>query len=118
MEWIITAGIGILGGFASGLLGLGGGIIFVPLLIMLRGFDPHLAIGTSLLIIIPTALVGAMAHAKDSMVDWKAALLIAVFAIIGSWLGAVLSLNLDGVILRKVFAVFLVFMAVKIFFQH
>ncbi len=89
-----TAFIGILGGFLGGLFGVGGGTIFVPLLMLLKGFDIHRAIGTSLLIIIFTALSGAVFHGKSGMVDWKAAVILGVFSILGVWLGTKLSLNL------------------------
>ncbi len=111
-----TAFIGVLGGFLGGLFGVGGGTIFVPLLMLLKGFDVHRAIGTSLLIIIFTALSGALFHGKAGMVDWKAAVVLGVFSILGVWLGTKLSLKLEAVMLQRIFAVFLVLIAVKIFF--
>ena len=111
-----TALIGILGGFLGGLFGVGGGTIFVPLLMLLKGFDIHRAVGTSLLIIIFTALSGAIFHGKAGMVDWKAAALLGIFSILGVWLGTKLSLKLDAVTLQRSFAVFLVAIAVKLFF--
>ena len=111
-----TAFIGILGGFLGGLFGVGGGTVFVPLLMLLKGFDVHRAIGTSLLIIIFTALSGAVFHGKAGMVDWKAAVILGIFSILGVWLGAKLSLKLDAVMLQRLFAVFLVALAIKLFF--
>ncbi len=109
--------IGILGGFLGGLFGVGGGTIFVPLLMFLKGFDIHRAVGTSLLIIIFTALAGAFFHGKAGMVDWKAAVGLGIFSVIGVWLGTKLSLKLDTVMLQRAFAVFLVLMAIKLFFD-
>lgn len=111
-----TALIGVLGGFLGGLFGVGGGVIFVPLLMILKGFDSHRAIGTSLVIIIFTALSGAFFHHKAGMVDLKTAVVLGLFSILGVWLGTKLSLKLDAVMLQKVFAVFLVAMAIKLFF--
>ncbi len=111
-----TALIGVLGGFLGGLFGVGGGTIFVPLLMLLKGFDVHRAIGTSLLIIIFTALSGAFFHGKAGMVDWKAAVILGIFSVVGVWLGTKLSLKLEAVMLQRIFAVFLVVIAVKIFF--
>ena len=108
--------IGILGGLLGGLFGVGGGTIFVPLLMLLKGFDIHRAIGTSLLIIIFTALSGAVFHGKSGMVDWKAAVILGAFSILGVWLGTKLSLKLEAVMLQRAFAVFLVLIAIKIFF--
>lgn len=111
-----TALIGILGGFLGGLFGVGGGTIFVPLLMFLKGFDIHRAVGTSLLIIIFTALSGAIFHGRAGMVDWRAAVILGVFSILGVWLGTKLSLKLDALLLQRAFAVFLVVIAIKIFF--
>ena len=111
-----TALIGILGGFLGGLFGVGGGTIFVPLLMFLKGFDIHRAVGTSLLIIIFTALSGALFHGKAGMVDWKAAVVLGLFSVLGAWLGTRLSLKLDTVVLQRAFAVFLILIAAKIFF--
>ena len=111
-----TALIGILGGVLSGLFGVGGGTIFVPLLMLLKGFDVHRAVGTSLLIIIFTALAGAIFHGRAGMVDWKAAVILGIFSALGVWLGTKLSLRLDAVMLQRLFAVFLVVIAIKLFF--
>ncbi|MCB9799864.1 MAG: sulfite exporter TauE/SafE family protein [Candidatus Omnitrophica bacterium] len=115
---LISSLIGVLGGLSSGLFGVGGGLIYVPLLIFLRQFDPHLAVGTSIAIIIPTATVSAIRHAQGGMIHWQTALVIAVFAILGAWIGAGLSLKMDAVILRKCFAVFIALVALKLFFQN
>ncbi len=115
MDWI-AAVIGLLGGITSGLLGVGGGLIFVPLLMMLKGFDPHKAIGTSLFVIVFTGLFGAIFHGKAGMVDVKTAVLLGIFSVLGVWLGTQWSLRLDIFLLKRVFAVFLVAVAVKLFF--
>ena len=111
-----TALIGVLGGFLGVLFGVGGGTIFVPLLMLLKGFDIHRAVGTSFVIIIFTALSGAFFHGKAGMVDWKAAVLLGIFSVLGAWLGTKLSLKLDAVMLQRAFAVFLVAIAIKLFF--
>jgi len=118
MPYFEIALIGILGGLVSGLFGVGGGVLFVPLLIILRHFNPHLAIGTSLAVIVPTALIAAYRHSLAEMIDWKTALLLALFAILGAWLGSEISLKLDTVLLRRLYAVFLSVLALKLFFQN
>ncbi len=112
------AGIGMLAGLVSGLFGVGGGLIFVPLLILLRQFDSHLAIGTSIAVVVPTAMMAAFRHHLGGMVDWKTVAVLAVFSILGAWVGATLSLKLPVDVLRRVLAVFLVFIAAKLFFQN
>lgn len=118
MNWIIAASIGLLGGIASGLFGVGGGAVIVPMLIFFKKFEIHLAIGTSLAVIIPTAFAAVIKHAQAGNVDWKLACLIAVFSIAGAWAGAALCLKLDANILRRVFALFLVYVAFKLFFRN
>lgn len=108
--------IGILGGFLGGLFGVGGGVIFVPFLIILKGFDSHHAAGTSLLIIIFTALAGVFFHGRAGMVDWKIAITLGLLSILGVWLGTRLSLKLDAMTLQRLFALFLVTVAIKLFF--
>ena len=113
---MVTALVGVLGGFLGGLFGVGGGTVFVPLLMFLKGFDVHRTVGTSLLIIIFTALSGTFFYGKAGMVDWKAAILVGAFSLLGAWLGTKLSLKLDVVMLQRLFAVFLVAIAIKLFF--
>lgn len=117
MSYFIIALIGVLGGIVSGLFGVGGGILFVPLLILLKNFNPHLAIGTSLAVIVPTALVAAFRHSLAGMIDWKTVLILALFAIGGAWLGSELSLKLETGVLRRLYAFFLLALAFKLFFQ-
>ena len=118
MRWITIALIGIAGGFASGLFGVGGGVLFVPLLILFLNLNTHSAIGTSLAAIIPTALVGSFRHLLDRQVDLKIAFLLAVFASLGAWLGAGISLQLDALVLRRVFALLLIFIAFRLAFTQ
>lgn len=117
MRWIGIGIIGLAGGFVSGLFGVGGGVLFVPLLILFLNANPHLAIGTSLVAIIPTALVGAVRHFSEGSVDLRIALVLALFAGVGAWLGAGTSLRLEAVLLRKLFALFLLILAVRLFFK-
>lgn len=115
-SYLLLAFIGVIAGFCSGMFGVGGGLIFVPLLMMFRKFDPHMAIGTSMVIIIPTAIMGAYKHIHAGKVDWSVMPVIIVFAVIGSYLGAHLSVQMDTQLLKRVFAVFLLLVALKIFF--
>lgn len=115
MDWV-TALIGLMGGFAGGLLGVGGGTIYLPLMVMLKGMDVHRAVGTSLFVIVFTGAFGAFFHHKAGMVDVKMALLMGIFSIAGVWVGTKISVGTDPALLRKIFSVFLVVMAIKLFF--
>lgn len=116
MRWMMMGLIGAAGGIVSGLLGVGGGVLFVPLLVILLKIDFHTAVGTSLAVIVPTALAGALKHFSSGQIDLKMAGVLAVFAIAGAWFGAGLSLHLDALLLRRLFSVFLVLLAVHLFF--
>ena len=118
MRWIGIALIGIAGGFSSSLLGIGGGILFVPLLVLFLSMNLHLAIGTSLAAIVPTAIVGTFRHFSQGQVDWKIAGILSVFAITGAWIGAGISFQLDPLILRRVFALLLAGLALRLFFTQ
>ncbi len=113
--WIAL--IGVFGGIMSGLLGVGGGLVFVPLMTFFLGLTIHQAVGTSLLIIIPTSLVGVWVHAHQGHVQIKTAVIIAGFAIAGAWFGSHLSGRLDPLLLKRIFAVFLVLIAIKLAFN-
>ena len=107
---------GLITGLASGLLGIGGGVLLVPLLMYVFKVDIHHAIGTSLAIIIPTAIVGSLVHFRHGNVEIKFVLMLFLFTIIGSILGAYLAGFLPAVTLKRVFAVFLFGIAIKMFF--
>lgn len=114
---ILAAVISLAAGILSGLLGIGGGLILVPLFHYLLKMNMHAAVGTSLAIIVPTALIGAYRHASGNFVDWRVFVFSTIFAVIGGFLGAGISMNLDVVLLRKIFAAFLLLIALKMFFQ-
>lgn len=112
-SWLIVALIGVSAGVASGLFGVGGGLVIVPLLTMVTKLDIHHAIGTSLAIIVPTAAVAAFRHHASGNVEWRYVFIVALFAMIGSLLGAQLATILSSPVLKKVFAVFLVIVAIR-----
>jgi uncharacterized membrane protein YfcA len=103
---LAAAGVGV--GVLSALFGVGGGVIMVPIIALVLDRSQQLAEGTSLLVIIPTALVGVRAHAKRGYVSFRHAAWLAVGGIGGSFLGARLAIALDADVLQKIFGVFLV----------
>jgi len=106
--------IGCVAGFLGGLLGVGGGIIIVPALILLIGFEPKVAIGTSAAVIVFIALSAVVRHGQGHNVAWPVALVIAVGAIICSYLGACVTAKVDSYLLRRIFALFLIAVAVRL----
>ena len=115
---------GILAGIESGAFGVGGGSLMTPVQFWLYtagGMDSTLAIrvafGTSLAVIIPTMVSGALAHHKRGAVDWKAALSMGVAAIFGGITGGVGASYLPGSVLRIFFAIFILIMAARMIWQ-
>lgn len=105
--------VGLAAGVVSAVLGVGGGIVFVPALAILFAFDQHLAQGTSLAVIVPTTLVGAYTHARAGRVVWPLAVPLAIGGVLGGVTGAQLALSLDDVLLRRLFALFLAVIALR-----
>lgn len=106
--------IGILAGVLSGLVGVGGGIIMVPLLVMFFSFNQHEAQGTSLAVLaVPVTAVAVFNYYKEGQINLKYAAIIAVFFVIGSIVGSKFALTLDQKVLKKIFAVVLLIIAGK-----
>ncbi|MDD4752954.1 MAG: sulfite exporter TauE/SafE family protein [Desulfitobacteriaceae bacterium] len=104
---------GIAAGILSSLVGIGGGIIIVPALIYFFKIDMHVATGTSLAIIIPTALVGVIVHGINGNVNLKLAALLALGGIIGSYTGGQISTSLPSSTVKKIFSIILIMVAIK-----
>ena len=113
MTYVLAVALGLAAGVLAGMFGVGGGILFVPTLVAL-GLSQHDAIGTSLLAIIPTALVGTWRQARYGNVRWKGAAVIGIAAAAAAQGGAALAEALSGQTLRKLFAGLLVLVAVQI----
>jgi uncharacterized membrane protein YfcA len=106
--------IGLVAGFMAGLLGVGGGIVLVPAMVLLLGFDQHIAEGTSLLVIIPAALSGSFTHHRNGRLVLRDAATLAAGGVIGAVIGSVFALSIEETILRRLFAGFLLVTAVRI----
>ena len=96
---------GLAGGMASGLFGIGGGTIMVPILGLLLGFTQHRAQGTSLVALIPpTGLLAVLAYGKAGYVDWRTGLLLVPGIFLGGVAGGNLAKRIPSVAMRKIFA--------------
>lgn len=117
--------IGLATGFLGGFLGVGGGVILIPLLAFwvfpAMKVSPevivHLAFGTSLAIIIPTSISGSFAHAKKEAIDWRSVFLLAIPGIIGSFSGSTIAAFLKGHLLKMLFGALLIFLAAQMFWE-
>jgi len=99
--------VGLVVGFAAGLLGVGGGILMVPVLVLVAGMSQHEAEATSLLVVLPTAIVASLILHRRGVGDLPAALGMGVVGAAAGAAGALVALSLPGDVLRTVFAVFL-----------
>lgn len=112
MIWTGFAALGLTAGVLSGMLGIGGAILMIPVLVYVFKFSQHQAQGTSLAtLLLPIGLLAAWRYYSAGHVNVKAALVMAVFFFFGGLLGAVLAEKVSGVWLQRIFGVLLLFVA-------
>lgn len=111
---ILAAILGLFGGVLAGLFGVGGGILFVPALVLVLGLTQVHAEATSLLAILPTVVAGAWQQHRYGNVDWRAALLVGLGSIAGVEGGVQLAKALPEDVLRRLFAVFMLVVAANL----
>ncbi|MEK7706370.1 MAG: sulfite exporter TauE/SafE family protein [Verrucomicrobiota bacterium] len=119
MHYLIAGIIGLVSGVTSGLFGVGGGIVMVPAMIFLLSppiRDIKQAVGTSLLVIIPTALMGSYKHFTQGNIEWRTALSLAPLAIAGSYFGAWLTTHIAADNLKRAFGGFIILVGMKLLF--
>lgn len=115
-HWWRIAVAGLLAGLASGLFGVGGGIVIVPALTLLAGFPHKLATGTSLTAIVPISIAGVLGYASAGEVDWLVAGLVSVGAVVGAVIGTRYLRTVSAPALQAVFAAFMVMTALRLAF--
>jgi uncharacterized membrane protein YfcA len=110
--------IGVAAGFASGFVGVGGGIIIVPALVFFLGFSQHMAQGTSLALMLPPiGLLGFYNYYKSGNTNITAALIIAAAFILGAYFGSKISIGMDQRIVKRIFGVVMMLAAAKLLFS-
>jgi uncharacterized membrane protein YfcA len=106
--------IGLFAGMLSGLIGVGGGIIVVPALVFFLGFSQHEAQGTSLgLLLLPVGILAVLNYYKKGYIDIKVVAIMCLAFVVGGWLGSKISLALPQEIVKKIFAVILIYTAFR-----
>lgn len=113
MTYALAVVLGLAAGVVAGMFGVGGGILFVPTLLAL-GLDHHDALGTSLLAIVPTVLVGTWRQSRYGNVRWRGAAVLGVAAAAAAQGGVFLAQALSDVTLRRLFAGLLVLVALQV----
>jgi uncharacterized membrane protein YfcA len=117
---LILIVIGLLAGLFSGMFGVGGGVIMVPLMIFTLGYSQHQAQGMSLAVLaVPVTLLAAYTYHKsgENPINFKYALVIAACFVVGSYLGTKVAISINETLLKKIFSILLVLVAIKMFFS-
>ena len=111
---LVLLAVGLNAVILSGLVGIGGGIIIVPVLVYFLGFTQHQAQGTTLfMFMLPIGFLGVMNYHKQGYVDYKIALIICTTFILGSFFGSKLAISLDQKLVKQIFAVIMVLLGIK-----
>jgi uncharacterized membrane protein YfcA len=106
--------VGLAGGIIAGVLGVGGGVLFVPGLVLFLGLDQHHAEATSLLAIVPVAIVGTIRQNRYGNVRRDDALLLGLLSVAGAAAGVALANALSGRVLRDAFAALMILVAIQL----
>jgi uncharacterized protein len=110
--------LGICAGILSSMVGIGGGIVIVPVLVMAFGLSQHSAQGTTLAMLsFPVALIGAVNYYKKGFVDWRFALILAVGFVIGGYIGSKIALDMPEKSVKRFFACLMLVVAFKMFWD-
>ena len=110
--------LGLIAGSFSGLIGLGGGVILVPALVLLFGFSQHAAQGTTLALMVPPiGILAAYSYYKSGHVDIGVAALVCIGFFIGGYFGAKLAVYMPKEMLQKVFSITIIILGIYMFFK-
>ncbi len=114
---VILLSVGLAAGFLSGLVGIGGGIIIVPVLVYFLGFSQHQAQGTTLfMFLLPIGIFGVLNYHKQGYVDYKTALIICSTFVFGSYFGSKFAITLDQKTIKQIFGVIIILLGCKMLF--
>lgn len=110
--------LGLIAGFLSGSVGVGGGVVMVPLAIWFLGYSQHQAQGMSLAVLaVPVTFIAAYTYHKNGHeLDWRYAVIIAVTFVIGGYFGSKIAVNINQQLLKKIFGVIMLIIAIKMIF--
>ena len=109
--FIVVLGFGA--GILTGIMGVGGGVVMVPMMVLLLGVSQHLAQGISMLVIIPTVMVAILKLRNSNLFEYRTALLLAAGSIAGSLLSSNIVQLIDGMVLKRIFGVLVVYSSIR-----
>ncbi|MBF0330399.1 MAG: sulfite exporter TauE/SafE family protein [Candidatus Omnitrophica bacterium] len=117
MSWVLYVLVGVIGGVISGLFGVGGGLVIVPILVLCFGFTQHMAQGTMLLaFLLPSFIFATWKYYQAGNVNVPVGLYVALGMLAGSWLGAVGAHTLSDSLLKKLFGALMVVSGLRLMF--
>lgn len=108
---------GVAMGFLSALLGIGGGIVLIPFLVTVFGYEQQLANGTALAVMVPISLIGAYRLTRAGLTDWNLGLRLGAGAVLGGILGSLIALALSGQAVRYAFSVVMLVIGMRMIFE-
>lgn len=106
--------LGLVAGFASGCFGIGGGIVMVPVMVLLFKLDYHVAVGTSLALILPISLAGSATNFTLGKINWQAFWACAIAGAAAAVLGSLFIQKIPALYAKRAFAVFLLYAAARL----
>jgi uncharacterized membrane protein YfcA len=117
-KWYLLLIVGAVAGVASGLFGIGGGLVIVPALVGLLHFDQKMAVGTSLgALLLPVSLPAVLTYYNEGKLQIETSLLVAVGLLFGAFAGARIALGLPSTTIKRLYAIFLLVVAVRFILQ-
>lgn len=115
----LIAVLGLFTGIVSGLLGIGGAVVVIPILVFVFGFDQHMAQGTTLAMMLPpVTFLAVTQYHKTGHINWKIALLLSAGFFIGGLLGSKFATSIDSATLKKMFGIMLLVISIKMIFSN
>ncbi len=106
--------IGIFAGFASGMVGIGGGVVIVPALVFFLALSQHQAQGVSIgMLLMPVGFLAAYNYYKSGNFNFKYSAIMGVTFVVGAYVGSKVSLNIDEIMMKRIFGVIMLVLAIK-----
>jgi uncharacterized protein len=116
---LILLAIGIIAGFLSGLIGIGGGIVIVPILVYVLAMDQKTAQGTTIfLFLLPIGILSVYNYHQAGHVDYRTALIIALTFLVGSYFGSKTAIAIDTKMVRQIFAIAIILIGVRMLWNR
>lgn len=111
---LILLAVGLFAGFLSGLIGIGGGIVIVPVLVYFLSYNQKMAQGTTLfMFLLPIGILGVFNYYKQGQVDIKSALIMCATFVVGSYFGSKTALAIDTKLVKQIFGAMIVLIGIK-----